>query len=371
LNISFSPLPGSAWTKHPIGNASCSQNPQIPLLQFLEGSSNTFSIWINLGTNRPTDGWIYQMADNGLLQPVTALTNLIPAVNIMLATWPGNGEPLTNLIYLVESWPGIEALTNFAIVPIVSTTAETVTNSLPLVTTNYNYRQSFYLTTGQLQNLVEGKWYAEVDYGDDKYLGNLVPMSITPPTATIIAVSPVTIFSAGELQSPFNNDISETVIAPASNRPATVILNGSGSDPFDFLLQYRWLNGPNVVADAAATTNRWQPGAYQIQFEASDGVVAGTENLTLEVISPEDAVNDLGSVLEQSNLKIGTMRGLASRLSMAQYSFARGDARLGEIQLADFQRRVRAEMTRTDSATANWLILGAQEIIEAVEEPGR
>jgi hypothetical protein len=310
------------------------------------------------------------MADDGSLQPVAELTNLFPALNPIIPIWPTNGEQFTNII--IASWPGIlETFTNFQILPIVPTTVEPYTNGFLPPTTNYNYGQTFQLTADQVQRLVEGKWYAEVDYGDDKYLGNLMPMSIAQPTATI-TVSPVTEFPSGiNITPPWNPTLSDVVIAPANNKPATVMLNGSGSDPFGFPWEYRWLNRPNVLANTAATTNQWHTGTYQIQFEASDGVVAGTEDLTLEVISPEDAVNDLGSAVEQSYVNMRTVRDLTLMLSRAKNSFAFGDARSGETQLADFQRRVRIEMMPTDSTTANWLIEGSQEIIEAVEEPGR
>jgi hypothetical protein len=52
------------------------------------------------------------------------------------------------------------------------------------ITGQYDYSQSWQLTDDQVQNLLDGNWYAEITYGDNTYLGNFT-------TATVSGVSPV------------------------------------------------------------------------------------------------------------------------------------------------------------------------------------
>jgi hypothetical protein len=319
LGIDFSPLPDSPGTNQPSGSANCNQ---FPLVWWTAPSTNTtyvFNISITLGKNAATDGWVYEKEDDGSFIPVMELTN-----------------------ELVSSFP------------------------LSAIDT-YFYSQSCPLTDDQLVSLGEGKWYAEVDYGNDKYFGNFTPSSMGPPTATL-TVSPVSEFPTGLNigTTLLENSFSEIVIAPNHNGLATMILDGSEStDLFNLPLQYSWMDGPNTMANTTATTNELRTGTHQISLTVDDGFNTATEVLNLDVISPEDAVNVLAPVVEQLNLKREKMRALTSKLEKAQNAFARGDTRSGEKFLTDFQKRIRIDLMQTDSATANWLIEGAQEIIDA------
>ncbi|MGA2279121.1 MAG: hypothetical protein ABSG80_02315 [Verrucomicrobiota bacterium] len=344
LNIAFSPLPNSPGTNQLSGNAGYFKNgwnydAHAP-------ATNVFSVVINLGTNQATAGWILQMENDGF-SPVMQLTNEIYN-SVAIPIIPGSTVGTSGI---VGTFPGSGA---------------------DLISPNY-YSQSWQLTPNQIQNLQAGKWYAEVDYGDDKYIGNLtpVPSSVWPPKA-VISVSPMTILPTGIGSFP-GQITTSVVVAPDNNQPATVVFDGSEStDPYYLPLQFLWQDGINFSATTATTTNEMQRGSHQISLEVNDGYNSDTAYFTLEVVSPGEAVTKLALMVQQSNLSKARKSFFALILSQARNSFDRNNTISGVNQLKMFQNQIRLQIMRTENAAANWLIEGAQEIIDAVgKQPNR
>lgn len=354
LTIAFSPLPNSPGTNQLSGNAGYFKNgwnydAHAP-------ATNVFSVVINLGTNQATAGWILQMENDGF-SPVMELTNeisnsvatpIIPGSTVgtpsgIVGTFPGSG--------IVGTFPGSGA---------------------DLISPNY-YSQSWQLTPNQIQNLLAGKWHAEVDYGNDKYIGNLtpVPSSVWPPKA-VISVLPMTILPTG-IGSFLGQVTTSVVVAPNNNQPATVVFDGSEStDPYYLPLQFLWQDGIIFSATTATTTNELQRGSHQISLEVNDGYNSNTAYFALEVVLPGEAVTKLALTLQQSNLSKARKSFFALILSQARNSFDRNNTVSGVNQLKMFQNQVRLQIMRTDNGTANWLIEAAQEIIDAVgTQPNR
>ena len=331
FSINFSAIPNSPGTNQPSGIATYFQSGWD--YGAASPATNIFFVSINLGTNQATDGWIFQKEDNGSFTSVMELTNEIYNV----ALFPGSLAGIAS--DAVGAFPGNSGLAGV----------------------NY-YSQYWQLTIDQIQNLLAGKWYAKVEYGDDKYLGNLVPTNISPPQAAI-TVSPTTILPL-ELGA-FPNILTDVLIAP--NQTATVILNGSEStDPFSLSLQFMWLDGNNFLAATATTTNSLQIGTHLISLEVNDGYNSDIAYLALEVVSLGEAAVRLDSMVEQSNLNRTKKRFLTSIVSQAENAFNRNNTVLGVRQLQNFQNQVRFQLMRTDGAMASWLIEAAQEIIDAV-----
>jgi hypothetical protein len=324
FNINFSPLPDSPGTNQPYGGASYFQSG-LNFNTFFTGS-NFFVISISLGTNQATDGWVLQMEQDGSFSPVTELTNEF--VNALDGISSGS----------IGAFPG-----------------NNPTGS------NYYY-QGFQITDDQVQSLMAGNWYAEVDYGDDKYIGNLTTTSAPQATITIPSA---TVFRAGI--GVFPNVSTSVVIAPDNNQPAIVELDGSKStDPFYIPLRFSWqVYDNNFSATTSAITNSLRLGDHAISLEVNDGYKSNDAYLVLEVITPGMAVGRLNSMVEQLNLNRIKRFQIASILSQAENAFNRKNTTLGVRQLQNFQNQVRLQITRTDSATASWLIEAAQEIIDA------
>lgn len=330
FGISFSPVSDPPGTNQPFGFAGYIQNGW-DYVNFLP-ATNVFIVSINLGENPATDGWILQKEDDGSFTPIMELTNEFYDVS----SFPSSSDS-------VGTFPD--------------------TNS---VGENY-YSQGFQLTIDQVQNLIAGKWYAEVDYDGDQYLGNLVLItnSMSSPTAAI-NVSPATIFSTGIGSFP-GIVASALVIAPNNTTPATVIFDGSKStDPFYLPLQSSWQEGNVVFASTSTTTNKWITGSHQILLKTTDGFNSGAANFTLIVVTPSVAVNKL--ILMTDNVSSKKKNLFTPLLLQAKSAFDRNNANLGVKQLKIFQNQVRVQLSPTSPLEANDLIKAAQDIIEAVRK---
>lgn len=142
LNVDFSPTLGSPGTNQLSGGAN----------YFLNGwnydtsspEKNVLDIYVSLGVNPATDGWILQKNGDGSLTPIFEISN-----ELYLANSPFPGASSSE-----GSFPG------------------NPTETYP----TYIYSESYQLTPGQVQSLLSGNWYAEMTYGGDTYLGNLTPV---------------------------------------------------------------------------------------------------------------------------------------------------------------------------------------------------
>ncbi|MGH7953069.1 MAG: PEP-CTERM sorting domain-containing protein [Limisphaerales bacterium] len=141
LNVDFSPTPGSPGTHQLSGDAN----------YFLNGwnydtsspEENVLDVYVSLGANPATDGWIFQKNGDGSLTPIFEITN-----ELYFADSPFPGASLEG------SFPGNPSETY----------------------PTYIYSESYQLTADQVQSLLSGDWYAEMSYGGDTYLGNLTPV---------------------------------------------------------------------------------------------------------------------------------------------------------------------------------------------------
>jgi PEP-CTERM motif len=161
LNISFSEISGSG-SNQPFGGASYFQNGWD--YDTSSPAANVLVISINLGANQATDGWILQMND-GSLSPVMELTNEIYNVSLL----PSPGSTAGSPAGIEGTFPG---------------------DNPPA--SNY-YSQSWQLTDHQVQNLLAGNWYVEVNYGSDEYLGNLTPVP-EPETLALVGLGMMALF---------------------------------------------------------------------------------------------------------------------------------------------------------------------------------
>ena len=323
LNISFSLLPGSPGTNQPSGQAYYKQAAST------SSESNYFEVTIDLGTNQASDGWILEQESDGSLQPVMELTNETSQLTFLPPVYP-------------FQFPG---------------------GPLAL---RYGYLQTAQLTVDQIHNLAEGKWYAEVDYSDDQYLGNLTPANIAPPSPMVI-ISPSSVFPSPPANLFPGGNATAAVISPGDNRPALVTLNGANSsDVFYLPLGFLWSEGLKPIAGTATTTLSLKPGNYAFTLEVSDSYNTNSTMAMVEVLSPVDALEELMSATAQAGLNRETTRRLLSTLQEAQMPLKRGDNISSNRKLATFQQEVNSYASQMNSLTASFLYGGAQDIIEAV-----
>jgi hypothetical protein len=167
------------------------------------------------------------------------------------------------------------------------------------------------------------------------------------------------------------SDASATkpVVISADGTNATVVLDGTrSSDPDGDLLEYLWFSTLNsqpstLLASGAVAVVVLPVGTHSLLLVVSDGLLAATNALTLEVITTVEAVERLATAVEA---QVPRARPLLASLEAAIASIARNNTVSAINQLLAFQNKVRAQVMRRDAALAASLIQAAQEIIDAL-----
>ncbi|MBI3852449.1 MAG: cadherin-like domain-containing protein [Verrucomicrobia bacterium] len=164
--------------------------------------------------------------------------------------------------------------------------------------------------------------------------------------------------------------LTNLVVISLNNSNATVVLDGSlSSDAEHDPLQYSWSEGTNVIATGVLATNVLDVGTHVITLAVSDGTDIGVDTVTVEVITPAQAVGILISMVDDGTLPRKNQRPLVTTLKAAAASFEDGRLQPGINQLAVFQNKVRAQVAPLDQTLADSLINAAQVIIDTLSGP--
>ena len=163
--------------------------------------------------------------------------------------------------------------------------------------------------------------------------------------------------------------VTNTVLIAPACCDATLLLDGSQStDVENDALTYVWLDGTNVIATTATTTNRFHPGTHELTLVVSDGATADVETMTVEIVTPSEAVGFLKSLVEDSITERRQRAPLVNWLREAEKSFERCRVEQGLRFLEMFQERVRDRIAPTKPEIATQLVDTAQAIIEAAPD---
>lgn len=234
-----------------------------------------------------------------------------------------------------------------------------LTNEFQDAFTNIWFNQAIPLTTNQIQDLISGRWYIEVDFGDSNYISNLTPDFSTAGGPRLA----VGFFPQYNFFRFFWGAIA------TNNHAATIVFNGSlSTDPFYIPLQFLWGrsdDNSNYVAFAATpmATNSFPLGLHYVSVQATDGITTnGINGIAFEVITPADAVVALRSAVLQSNLRLFQRNYLSDTLSAAASAFDRGNMALGVKYLQSFQNQIR--LFRIPTTTSTSFLRASQTIID-------
>ncbi len=282
-------------------------------------STNDLDILIARMPAEPTDGWIVEKEQDGSLALIAELTN------------PYDNTDTNNP--LVEGW---------------------------------TYQQSVTLTTNQIHKMISGDLYAEVDFGTNSYLAELVPDITNGPT-------PVMVFPTPSQLEPFQG---YTVISP-DNRTAKFVFDGSHCiDPFYLPLRYQWTgytNGANpaFTNTGVLATNVLKVGVYTVNLQVSDELASSWPYyfFYVDVITASQALAPLEGTLEHSGLSNARRNILLHLLTTAMVQFNQGRMAMGYSTLAAYINRV--QLFRLDNATTLALTQTAQQVINAVKTPAK
>jgi poly(3-hydroxybutyrate) depolymerase len=183
------------------------------------------------------------------------------------------------------------------------------------------------------------------------------------PPVPMIQVSPLARFPG------YTNLI---VIAP-DNANASVVFDGSRSyDVDDTSFNYFWYEGTNLFSTNVVATNLLSLGTHEVLLKLDDTCPLGTNTatVTVEVITPAEAVVIVLGLLDDSNLPRNRRQPLVASLGAAAASFERGNLTAGANQLEAFQHKVRAQVMPLAPQLAKDLVSAAQTILDALAHPG-
>jgi sugar lactone lactonase YvrE len=179
-----------------------------------------------------------------------------------------------------------------------------------------------------------------------------------PPVA-VIEVSPLAHFPG----------YHELIVIAPDGVSAKVTLDGSKShDPDGNSLTYSWSEGGSVFSTSPVVTESLSVGSHTVSLSVNDGFPQGTNSasVTVEVISPAQAVGILIDLIDNSELPRNRKQPLIASLEAAVKSFDRERMQQGAHDLMVFQKKVLVQVGPPHQALGRELISAAQVIIAAV-----
>ncbi len=124
-----------------------------------------------------------------------------------------------------------------------------------------------------------------------------------------------------------------------------------------------------ATAQGATINNCLPIGSHEVCLTVSDGRCSDTKCVTVEVISPCQAIGTLVIGIESSTLPRNRQQPLTAVLKTACSAFERGGLTQGINHLERFQSKVHSQVEPVDAALAQQLIDCAQSIINSLSAP--
>jgi hypothetical protein len=191
-----------------------------------------------------------------------------------------------------------------------------------------------------------------------RILINIVPVN-DPPVAILQVSSP-------SLHS--SNAPAHFVLLAPGNASAVLVLDASLSSDVDAdPLQFLWLEQDTTIpfASGLRVTNVLGVGAHEILLQVSDGSTTAATAVTVEVITPGEAVEEIVALL--ATVPAGHRNGpLIASLKAAIASLDRGDLTSGLNVLRAFQHKVRAQVAPNDPVLAQALLEAVEHFLEVL-----
>jgi hypothetical protein len=217
-----------------------------------------------------------------------------------------------------------------------------ITNSTQAATITVRSGQSGYATIAGLQ-----------------FLQTSTNIVVTPPDAPVakIKASPT-----GTLPQSANQFV---ISGNGSN--AVITLDGSlSTGATNASLQFTWLAENTVFATNVTTTNLVDLGIHDITLKVNHGSVTGETSITLEVVTPMDALAELIQAVSDSGLNSKVKRPLIQTLQLVYPQPNPAEGELDLNHLKHFQNKVAMDVAPIDPALAEKLNKFSQLIIDAV-----
>ena len=230
------------------------------------------------------------------------------------------------------------------------------------------FNQNVMLTTNQIYRMISGDLYAEVNFGDSNYLGQLTPQYnfAKGPTAKMVFPTPI-----GE-----NIASGYTAISP-NNRTVKFVFDGSHcTDPFYLPIQYSWVGYTGYSWDPSAivftdtnimTTNDFKIGYYHISLQVGDVIATNQPyGFSLTVMTAGQAVNSFIPLMQSAPMTDKKKRALSNLLKYAAILFDGGHMAMGRTELEVYKKIVIA--SNFNSRLEYVLLRPMQDVIDALKK---
>jgi hypothetical protein len=171
----------------------------------------------------------------------------------------------------------------------------------------------------------------------------------------------VAVESAAAVQ--FLSETSERVIIDPLHTGVAVRLDGSTcSDAESDLLRHEWSINGQVIGTSASTSHTFTLGSHVVTLRVSDGSHTTTTSITVTVITPVDAVENLITLIQASGLparpKQRIVAILEDTLTIIPHDLLRADTRLEKAQA-----KIKSALRREDPAVAGLIVDALDQII--------
>ena len=148
-----------------------------------------------------------------------------------------------------------------------------------------------------------------------------------------------------------------------------VLFDGSlSSDPDNDSLEYSWFEQGQAdpLGYGELLTKVLAPGRHAIVLAVSDGIDTSSDQLTLEVITPAQAVGRLLLPLVESEIRASNRQSFVAILNAASVALERGSRGAAVNQLEAFQNKVSAQIAPADPALADALLSAVRKILDMI-----
>jgi hypothetical protein len=165
------------------------------------------------------------------------------------------------------------------------------------------------------------------------------------------------------------NDPSKKHILAPTGEAGCIVLDGSGSsDPNGDPLTYNWvIDGTNTLAGAIVPVCL-PVGCHTVDLIVSDGTSQCRSSFEICVITPSEAMEEIIALVDDSDLGRTNKRPLIASLKAAAASYDRdGHIHTAANQLNAFKNKVRAQVAKSNPATAAVLTEAVDQLLEAID----
>jgi hypothetical protein len=226
--------------------------------------------------------------------------------------------------------------------------------------------------SGNVATYTPAAGYSGSDSFTFKVSDGLAESGVCTVSITINAVmgGPVAVIDVSPLAD-LGDAVPGLIVISANGENACVTLDGSqSSSEGGTALTYVWVVDGDIVGTTVAVELCLSVGSHEVTLMVNDGTAEGQTTVTVDVLSPAEAIEELIMVVNDSIIARSNKQPFLATLKTAAAAFERGSygSALNRLTKA-FQNKVNAQVGKTNPDVADEWNRIAQVIVDAVTNP--